>query len=341
MPTRRDALAGLGVVAVTGLAGCGGTRVPVSVEILDAAAEALFRGAQDLEQLADGFVWSEGPTWDRMRQCLYFTDVPSNRAYRWSAAAGLETFLDPSGTDPAQAEGMREAGANGLWFGEDGQLYLCNHGERAVQRLQLDSLERETLVREYDGQRFNSPNDLVQASDGTIYFTDPPYGLTGLDASPLKEMTANSVYRLAQDGRCDRVFDHLTFPNGIALSPDERWLYVAQSDPEAPHIYRAPVQGGRPSGPLEIWFDASHFLAAGDPGLPDGMCVSEDGLVFATGPGGVFVLSPEGVLLARILTGRATANCAFGGSDGDWLYMTAHDRLLRLRTNTRGLQWRG
>ena len=101
MPTRRDALAGLGVVAVTGLAGCGGTRVPVSVEILDAAAEALFRGAQDLEQLADGFVWSEGPTWDRMRQCLYFTDVPSNRAYRWSAAAGLETFLDPSGTDPA------------------------------------------------------------------------------------------------------------------------------------------------------------------------------------------------------------------------------------------------
>ncbi|WP_412546776.1 SMP-30/gluconolactonase/LRE family protein [Maricaulis sp. MIT060901] len=340
MPTRRETLAGLGGLAAMGLDGCASRSLPISVELHDASAQPLFRAAWGLEQLADGFTWSEGPSWDRVRQCLYFTDVPGNRAYRWSDSAGLETFLDPSGVDASRAVGMREPGANGLWYGEDGWLYLCNHGERAVQRMQLDTQARETLVQNFEGQRFNSPNDLVRADDGSIYFTDPPYGLEGLDASPLKEMSANGVYRLAPDGQCERLFDHLTFPNGIALSPGEDWLYVAQSDPQAPHIYRAPLREGRPAGALELWFDASYFLAAGDPGLPDGMCVNEDGLVFATGPGGVLVLSPRGDLLARILTGRATANCAFGGVNGDWLYITAHDHLLRMRTNTRGLQWR-
>lgn len=340
MQTRRETLAALGAIATAGLGGCAGRGLPDSVELHKAGAQALFDDRWTLEHLADGFIWSEGPSWDRQRQCLYFTDVPANRAYRWSDAAGLEVFLEPSGVEASAATGMREAGANGLWFGADGWLYLCNHGERAVQRLRLDTLERETLVRDHSGQRFNSPNDLVRAADGSIYFTDPPYGLEGLDASPLKEMAVNGVYRLSPDGECERLFDHLTFPNGIALSPDEDWLYVAQSDPNAPHIYRAPLRNGLPTGPLALWYDASHFLAAGDPGLPDGMCVSEDGLVFATGPGGVLVLSPGGELLARIRTGRATANCAFGGANGDWLYITAHDRLLRLRSNTRGLQWR-
>ncbi|QNL19691.1 SMP-30/gluconolactonase/LRE family protein [Hyphobacterium sp. CCMP332] len=341
MPTRRDMLRGLGGATIVSMTGCRDGGVPGDVEIHDPAARALFSGSTGLRQLADGFVWSEGPAWDRERNCLYFTDVPGNRAFRWTDAAGLEVFLDPSGVEAAQTTGLREAGANGLWFGDDGWLYLCNHGMRAVQRLRPDTLVRETLVDVYEGQRFNSPNDLVRASDGSIYFTDPPYGLEGLDASPLKEMESNGVYRLTRDGRCERLFDQLGFPNGIALSPDERWLYVAQSDPAAPYIFRAPLDADGLHGPLERWFDTSEFLAAGEPGLPDGLCVSTDGTIFATGPGGVFVLSPEGGLLARIRTGRATANCAFGGEDGRSLFMTAHDRLLQLPVNAVGLQWQG
>lgn len=337
--SRREVLLGSGSVMLAGFAACDSAQAPPVVEILDPAGETLFDASAGLEELASGFVWSEGPSWDRARACLYFTDVPSNKAFRWSQGAGLEVFLDPSGVDPARAEGMREAGANGLWYGEDGALYLCNHGERAVQRLNLDDLSRETLVQQYQGQRFNSPNDLIRAADGTVFFTDPPYGLEGLDDSPLKEMEANGVYRLSTDGTCTRLFEALTFPNGIALSPDEDWLYVAQSDPDAPHIFRAPMADGSPTGPLELWFDASAYLAAGDPGLPDGMAVDAEGHVFATGPGGVFVLAADGTLLARVLTGRATANCTFGGPDGRTLFMTAHDRLVSLTTRTKGYQW--
>lgn len=339
MLTRRDALVGLGGTLAVGLTGCNRQELPSVIEIHAPQARNVFESSTGLEQLAEGFTWCEGPSWDRVRQCLYFTDVPENRAYRWSETGGLEVFLDPSGVDASLAAGMREAGANGLWYGKDGWLYLCNHGERSIQRVNLDDLRRETLIDRFDGQKFNSPNDLVRAADGTIFFTDPPYGLEGLDASPMKEMTANGVYRLKTDGTCDRLFDHLSFPNGIALSPDENWLYVAQSDPAAPHIYRARMDSGHDVGTLELWFDTSDYLAAGDPGLPDGMCISSDGLLFATGPGGVFVLDNDGILLARIMTGRATANCAFGGQDGQTLFMTANDRLLRMATNTQGVQW--
>lgn len=340
MHTRRDTLCGLASVPLLGLSGCSTRDLPDTIEIHDPNARALFRGSPGLSQLADGFVWSEGPTWDRERGCLYFTDVPSNIAYRWSDEAGLEVLLDPSGVDPTEAEGMREPGANGLWFGEDGWLYLCNHGTRSVERLRLESPVRQRLVNQFSGLKFNSPNDLVRSRDGSLYFTDPPYGLEGLNASPLKEMSANGVYRLGRDGQCTRLYDQLSFPNGIALSPDERWLYVSQSDPVAPYIYRAELYADGGVGPLERWFDTSVFLAAGDPGLPDGLCVSTDGIAFATGPGGVFVLVPDGHLMARILTGRATANCAFGGEDGRILFMTAHDRLLQLPTQVAGVQWR-
>ncbi len=334
MLNRRSMLTGLGLAGLLPLSACG-----EMADSIETSGDDILAEGAEMEQLADGFGWSEGPSWDVSRDCLYFTDVPQNTAYRWSSARGLEVFLQPSGVAPEGAVGMREPGANGLWFGRDGHLYLCNHGMRAVQRLNLDTLERETLVSVFEGQRFNSPNDLVQAADGTIFFTDPPYGLDGQDESPLKEMSVNGVYRLAPDGRCERLFDTLTRPNGIALSPDEDCLYIAQSDPDAPHIYRAALNPDGGLGPLELWFDTSSYLAAGDPGLPDGMCVSTAGTVFATGPGGVFVLSPEGQLRGRILTGRATANCAFGG-DGHDLYMTAHDRLLRIRVRERGVQWR-
>lgn len=339
--TRRQMFAGLGGTTLAGLSGCSPRALPDFIEVHQASAVALFGQSSALEERARGFVWSEGPAWDWARQCLYFSDVPENRAWRWSESHGLEVFLDPSGIEAAQTEGLREPGSNGLWYDRNGDwLYLCNHGTRAVQRLRAATGERETLVDRFEGQRLNSPNDLILASDGSLFFTDPPYGLEGLNASPLKEMSVNGVYRLTPDGVCERLFDNLTLPNGVALSPDERWLYITQSDPDAPHVYRAALRANGEVGALELWHDTSAFLAAGDSGYPDGLAVDADGHVFATGPGGVHVLSSDGVLLARILTGRATANCAFGGADGSLLFMTAHDRLLSLQTSTSGVQWR-
>lgn len=338
MWTRRSLLLTGG--ASLGLAACARAEgiTAETVEILDPAAETLIGHGAQLETLADGFSWAEGPAWDRARDCLYFTDVPENRAFRWSGEAGLEVFLDPSGVAPENAIGMREPGANGLWYGADGQLYVCNHGTRSVERLNLDDLSRETLVDRFEAQRFNSPNDLVVARDSRIYFTDPPYGLEGLDASPLKEMAWNGVYCLEPDGGCRRLTDIMSFPNGVALSPDEAWLYVAQSDPGAPVLRRFALRDGEVAGPGDVIFDGSAYLAAGDPGLPDGMAVTVDGHILMTGPGGVFLLAPDGRALARIRTGSATSNCAFGG-DGHDLYITAQNRLLRMRLSMRGLQW--
>nr|MDJ0643373.1 SMP-30/gluconolactonase/LRE family protein [Erythrobacter sp.] len=263
--------------------------------------------------LSTGHQWSEGPAWDRKRQKLYFTDVPRNRAYAWSEAEGVEVFLEPSGVDPADAQDMREPGANGLLLGRSGDLLICNHGARAVQSRSFASGERQVLVDLFEGKRFNSPNDLIEASDGTIYFTDPPYGLAGLNDSPLREMPVNGVYSLSKFGEIVRLVDDMTFPNGIVLSADEGWLYVSQSDPNAPLIRRFAVERGArmPDDTGEVWFDARPYMHE-DGGLPDGMAVGSDGHIFLAGPGGVLVIDRHARCLGRIATGRATANCAFG-----------------------------
>lgn len=336
--TRREFLLGTGALA---LAGCGVDAAGGAVERFDPALDALLEAAAMPEELGGGFIWAEGPAWDRDRDCLYFTDVPGNTAYRWREDSGVDVFLSPSGIEPEASQGFREPGANGLWYEGGGQLLVCNHGRRAVERLDLASRERSVLADRFDGQPLNSPNDVVRSPGGTLYFTDPPYGLEGLDASPLKRQDANGVYRIAPDGRVDRLLGDMTFPNGIALSPDGLTLYVAQSDPSAMHIRRLVMQADGEGGFEDggVWFDAAPLAGEGLPGLPDGMAVAETGHVFATGPGGVLILSPEGGCIGRILTGRATANCAFGGADGSILFMTAHDRLLRIPTRTRGVQW--
>ncbi len=339
MATRRSILAGGGASLL--LAACQRTASrPVSaavvrIERLDPRLDALIPPGTDARILGTGYQWAEGPAWDRRRDCLYFTDVPANRAYRWRPGRDVEVWLDPSGIPTDQAEGFREPGANGLWMREDGSLLACVHGSRAVEVLDPDSRSRTRLVGEFQGQRFNSPNDLVEAADGSIYFTDPPYGLEGLDASPMKEMAVNGVYCRRPDGVVERLIADMSFPNGIALSPDERRLYVTQSDPQAPVIRSLDLDAdGRVIGD-QRFFDASGLDG---PGLPDGMAVDAQGHIFATGPGGVLILAPDGILLGRILTGRGTANCAFG-EDGRTLFLTAQDRLLRLETLSRGVQW--
>ncbi len=304
---------------------------------LDPGLDAVLAADAPIMKLAGGFSWSEGPAWDRANKRLLFSDVPQNKAYSWSEQDGLTVFLDPSGHQGPDHSGFREPGTNGLLFAPDGTLLIANHGTRAVERMRLPDKTRETVISHFGGHRLNSPNDLALAPDGTLFFTDPPYGLEGIENSPLKELPHHGVYALTEGGNASLVDASLSFPNGVAVSPDGAFLYVAVSDPANPVIYR---YRNTPDGfaARELFFDASPYLKKGWPGLPDGMAVAASGHIFATGPGGVFVLASDGTLLGMIRLDRASANCAFG-EDGRTLFITSGDRLLSVHTNTLGAGW--
>jgi gluconolactonase len=289
-----------------------------------------------IEKLADGFRWSEGPVWIEQGGYLLLSDVPANKMYRWDEKAGLSVFLEPSGYDGPDPAAFREPGSNGLIRGPGNTILMADHGNRAVARLDLATRKKAFLATRYEGKAFNSPNDLVQASDGAIYFTDPPYGLEGLNDSPRKELAWNGVYRLDQDGRVTLVERGMTFPNGIILSPDERTLYVANSDPAHAVVMAFPRRHDGSLGEGRIFADMTDLAQSGLPGLPDGMAIDRDGNLFATGPGGVHVFTPTGQRLGRIDTGTAIANCAFG-EDGRTLFLASNNYLARIRMRTIGL----
>ncbi|KQV57711.1 MULTISPECIES: SMP-30/gluconolactonase/LRE family protein [unclassified Caulobacter] len=292
-----------------------------------------------IEQLADGMIWSEGPVWIRDGGYLLFSDVPGNTMYRWSEKDGKTVFLKPSGYDGLPTTAFREPGVNGMTLDPAGEVVLCDHGNRAVSRLDRTSKKKTVIVDRYQGKRFNSPNDVIVARRGalkdTLYFTDPPYGLEGLDASPIKELAFNGVYLRRPNGEVAVVDDKLTFPNGLALSPDEKRLYVAVSDPKGPVIMAYDLGSDGLPASRKLFFDAAELLKAGGPGLPDGMRVDAKGRLFATGPGGVLILTPEAKLLGVIETGFPIANCTFG-DDGKTLFLTSNHVLARLRTRTSG-----
>lgn len=308
-----------------------------AVEVHDERLGELIRPDARIEHLADGFAWSEGPVWveDPDGDYLLFSDIPNNTIYRWDEREGLQPYLRPAGylwDDPPGDE----LGTNGLALDAEGRLVMCDHGNRQIARLNASNFTRTTLADRYDGRRLNSPNDLVIHSNGDIYFTDPPYGLRDLNRHPDKELPFNGVYRLAGDGMVHLLTDELSFPNGIGFSPDERTLYVANSDPERPiwMAYALTEDGSVTDG--RVFFDASALVEQGARGMPDGFAVDQRGNLFATGPGGVLVFNPEGEHLGTIATGELIANCAFG-DDGSTLYMTSHGILARVRTETLGL----
>ncbi|MGB3625593.1 MAG: SMP-30/gluconolactonase/LRE family protein [Henriciella sp.] len=299
----------------------------------DSVTDVIDPGAQ-LIRRADGFTWSEGPAWDPVRSRLYFSDVPQNKAWMWSEAGGKELFLSPSGAE--KTEGFREPGSNGLLYANDGSLLICNHGLRRVEKLNIETRERTSVADTYAGKPFNSPNDVIQASDGTIYFTDPPYGLEGMNESPMKALPFNGVYRLRPGGEVELLLDDMTFPNGVALSPDQTRLYVSQSDPDQPILREITLGSDGAIAADHILFDAAPFAKDGSPGLPDGMAVDAAGRIYLTGPGGIFIIAPDGKVLGRIRMPKATANCAFGG-DGSRLFITSSNVLYELPTQTHGL----
>lgn len=307
-----------------------------SIEALDPQLHTLIPVEAKIEKLASGFDWSEGPVWIKSGGYLVFSDVPSNTVYRWTPGQGVTVHLQPSGYTGAEPRGG-EPGSNGLTVDSKGRLVLCEHGDRRVGRVEKDG-RHVTLVDRYQGKRFNSPNDLVYHSSGDLYFTDPPYGLVGNMDDPKKELSFQGVYRLKPDGKLTLLTDQVTRPNGIALSPDEKTLYVAVSDPKIPVIMAYDVQ---PDGTVtkgRVFFDMMPFMKPENKGLPDGLKVDQKGNLFATGPGGVFVITAAGRHLGTIHTGEATANCNWG-DDGSTLYITADMYLARVRTKTRGMGW--
>ena len=310
---------------------------------LDSRLDKLIPTDARIEVLASGFTWSEGPVWVKQGSTgpyLLFSDVPQNTIFRWTEKDGLSTFLKPSGYTGAAPYGD-EPGSNGLTIDGQGRLIACEHGDRRVSAMPLTgSGGKQTLADNYNGKRLNSPNDVVAHSSGSYYFTDPPYGLPKKEADPTRETEGFGVYRIAptrggQPGTVSLITNELTRPNGVALSPDEKTLYVAQSDGANPVIMAYPLVADGSAGKGRVVFGAEGLKKQGLKGGFDGMKVDRDGNIWTTGPGGVLVLSPTGEFLGHIKTSVATANCAWG-DDGTTLYITADMYLCRVKTTARG-----
>ena len=304
------------------------------IERLDPAFDKLVAPGATIEKIAEGFRWSEGPVWHDGG--VVFSDVLANTAYRWKpGAAQAEIYLRPSGLVGAQP-GFRETGSNGLARDAQGRLLLCQHGERRVARFENGTFT--TVADKFEGKRFNSPNDLAVRKSGEIYFTDPPYGLEGIDKSPLREIPFHGVYRVGTDGKVSLVTKSIAYPNGIAFSPDEKILYVAVSDSAATRVAAFDVKADGTVANERVFFNAQPLKEKGGPGLCDGLKVDHAGNLWCTGPGGVLVISRAGKLLGVLNTGEPTANCAWG-DDGSTLYITANYFLVRVKTLTKGAGW--
>lgn len=309
-------------------------RTVGSVERLDGRLDKLVPKDAAIEVLDEGFDWSEGPVWFADGKHLLFSDVPRNVIYKWSEGRKSQEFIKPSGYTGATPRGG-EPGSNGLTRDARGRLVACEHGDRRVTRLEPDGT-KTVLADRFEGKRFNSPNDCILDRAGNLYFTDPPYGLVRNVDDPAKELPFQGVFRVSPDGAVRLLTKEMTRPNGIALSPDEKTLYVANSDPDRPVIMAFPLSASGELGAGRVLFDASALLKAGRKGLPDGLKVDRAGNLFATGPGGVLVIAPDGTHLGTLLTGQATSNCAWGDADGRTLYITADLLVCRVRLKTRG-----
>lgn len=285
----------------------------------------------EIEILGEGYTWSEGPLWIADQQMLLFTDVPENKVFSWTESGGIKEYLHPSGYTGNETP-SKEPGANGLALTHDGQLLLCQHGDRRIARMEAPLREPKpvftTVAETWNGKRFNSPNDLIVNSKGQIFFTDPPYGLDKQADDPAREIDVQGVYRRDPNGDVHMIVDNLTRPNGLALAPDEKTLYVANSDPDRAVWMAYTLDDAGNVFSDTLFYDATS-LVSDHKGLPDGLKVNREGIIFATGPGGVWVFDREATPLARIETGQATANCALS-SDESILYICADNYLMRV-----------
>ena len=307
-----------------------------NVQIFDESAKIFVNEDSRIELLADSLFLSEGPLWIESLNSLLFTQVASNKVFKWNENDGLSVYLDPSGYTgivPAEPDGL--VGSNGMVLNSNGDLILAQHGDRRVAKLidwDNETPEFETLAGRYNDKLFNSPNDLVYADNGDLYFTDPPYGfgLEKLLTSELKEQPVNGVYKLTKSGEVVLLVEDILLPNGIAISNDNKTLYVNSSDVEYPIITKFDItENGLEN--RDIFFDGTELIKSSE-GWFDGLKIHSSGNIFSTGPGGVLILTPEGKHLATIGTTSNALNCAFGNNE-EYLYITAFDYLARVKLN--------
>ena len=295
--------------------------------------DKLIAPGTQIEVLAEGFDWSEGPVWISDPGYVVFSDVPVNKIYKWSEGEGISVFLEPSGYTGLPIEGYHQ-GSNGLALDTDGGLLICEHGDRRISKLDFKDGKRRVVADNYKGFRFNSPNDLDVARNGDIYFTDPTFGLLKKDKDPFREMDYMGVFLIRNSGEVVLLEDELEFPNGIGLSPDEKYLYVSQRE----NWWRYPVKKDGTLGKKKLLFSAAELVAAGHKGPTDGLSIDAQGNLWVSAPGGTLIISPEGELLGRVDTGGRVANNCFGG-DGSVLYMTADNYFCRIQTLVKGKEF--
>ncbi len=298
----------------------------------DPLLDYLVQQAATIEKVAGGFTFTEGPLWLRDGS-LIFSDVPNNVIHRLDRQGKVTEFLRPSGYDKTDAPKGAFIGSNGLTLDYRGRVIICQHGNGQIVRRESDG-KITVLASKYEGKRLNSPNDVVFRSDGSLYFTDPPYGFVDEDKDKKKELPFNGVYRL-KDDTLTLLNKDMTRPNGLAFSPDQRILYVANSDPAKKIWMQFDVNTDGTLGAGRVFYDVTSEKA---PGLPDGMKVDKAGNLFATGPGGVWVFSPLGKHLGTIVLPETPANVNWGEADARTLYITAETSVYKVRLSTAGLR---
>jgi gluconolactonase len=327
--------------------GAGVEPAPIKVERLDPAVNLIVPEKPVLEKVATGpgFKWTEGPIWISSGYLL-FAEIPSNSIRKWAPASGVSIFMQPSGWKDSAPYTGPEPGSNGMTLDSRGRLTVAGHAQRDVWRLeQLDPKAPATLLADsYQGKRLNSPNDLVYKSDGTLYFTDPPYGLPKLDADPTKQLSFNGVYRLPgalthkpgappDRSQLQLLVKDLPRPNGIAFSPDEKYLYVNNSEPKKLWMRYTVKQDGTLTD-AKVFFDASSDSRVG---APDGMKVDQKGNLYSAGPAGVWIFSPEGKHLGTLVIPERVGNVAWGGADHKTLYIAASSSVYRITLKIPGM----
>jgi gluconolactonase len=323
-----------------------GKTSALNVDRLDAGIDRIVPANATIERVATGFTWVEGPIWIPAGYLL-FAEITSNSIRKLTPDGTVSIFMQPSGYKGTAPYGGKEPGSNGMTLDRGGRLTVAGHAHRDVWRLEsLDSKAQVTVLADsFEGKKLNSPNDLVYKSDGSLYFTDPPYGLpTQGDSDSIKELQVNGVYRIpkAFDQRpgaapardqLQLLVKDLPRPNGIAFSPDEKYLYVDNSGPKKLWMrYRVKDDGTLTDA--KVFYDATSDTR---PGGPDGMKVDRQGNVYSTGPGGIWIFSPEGKALGTILVPERTANVNWGGADRKTLYITASSSIYRVTLKVPGV----
>jgi gluconolactonase len=334
------------IIAVT-LAATVSSALSQEIQKLDPALDQVVPANAKLERIATGFnKWTEGPVWTR-EGSLLFAEIPSNNILLLIPGKAPRLFMHPSGYEGSAPFKGPEPGSNGMTLDADGRVTVAGHARRTVWRLEsLSSQAQVTILADsYEGKKLNSPNDLVYKSDGSLYFTDPPYGLPSQsDNDPEKELNNNGVYRIPgalqqkpgappDRAKLQLVIKDLGRPNGLAFSPDEKFLYIAESGKNVWMRYRVQHDGSVSDGTL--FLDPSLDKA---PGGPDGIRVDQKGNLYGSGPGGVWIISPEGKHLGTITVPERVSNVAWGDKDGKTLYITASTSVYRINLNVPGIK---